>query len=590
MDIKNKNGFTFIDVIVGTVLMLIVFSGIFGAFQLGLKVVSQSRNKITSTAIANQQLEMIRNLSYLSVGTKDAILPYAEGVLDSATTTEVNDVEYGIETRVKFISDGADGTGAGDSCDLDYKRAEVKVSWAGRFGGEVKLATDLAPKNKVEEISACTAQPGGILSVKAFDAFGVMISSPLIEIFNPGTGGLIDSVIPLSGEYDFPLATSGYRVVVSKSGYSTDRSYGIDEVYNGQTIATPEKSHPIVLDGQITETSFSIDAVSAFSIDTLSPWGIDYFSDGFVNSSKVFQSSDVLIQEGEVNLATDSEGYLSPGSLTSVDISPTNIIQWDEFTFTDLEPVDTDLKYQIRYASGTDWYLIPEADLPGNSAGFDLPPVDVSGLNIAIYFQLRLQANLSTDSAIATPVLQDWQVSWITSLAAPIPNAVFGLEGAKAVGQDSAENPIYKYSAAHSSDAGGHIDISNLEWDAYTFSVNPATGLDLIDIDPFPQPIGLNPDATSEVDLYLDAENSLLATVQNINTLEPVFGATVRLYNVALAYDTAQYTDAKGQTYFIPLEAATYNLEASSPGYLSLSTTTSVSGDNTKIIKLEQIE
>ena len=62
-------GFTFIDVLVGTALMLIIFLGISGAYQLGLKVVSQSKARISATALANQRVEEIRNLSYKEVGT-----------------------------------------------------------------------------------------------------------------------------------------------------------------------------------------------------------------------------------------------------------------------------------------------------------------------------------------------------------------------------------------------------------------------------------------------------------------------------------------------------------------------------------------
>ncbi|MCD6528332.1 hypothetical protein J7K44_01710, partial [bacterium] len=59
------------DVIIGIALLFIVFLGIFGAYQLGLKVVGQSKARIIATAIANEQLERIRNLSYLDVGTNE---------------------------------------------------------------------------------------------------------------------------------------------------------------------------------------------------------------------------------------------------------------------------------------------------------------------------------------------------------------------------------------------------------------------------------------------------------------------------------------------------------------------------------------
>jgi len=431
---KTK-GFTFIDTLVGISLMLIVFLGIFGAYQLGIKVVGQSRNKITATAIANQKIEMIRNLPYGSVGV---IGKFPAGVLKETTTTLINNIEYTIETRVDYVVDSADGIAAPeDDCPHDYKRVEVKVSWRGLFPGEVKLSTDIAPKNLVEEC----ATGGGILSVSVFDAYGLMVSSPLIEVKDPVTDKTLKTATPKQGKHYFSLPPATYKVVVSKSGFSIDRSYGTDEV------TTPKKPHPIVLEGQLTEVSFSIDKVSSFSVNTLSPW--------------------------------------------------------------------------------------------------------------------------------------------ISSEAIPIPNATFNLRGAKIIGTDTDEKPVYKYSQDHTTDATGRINIPNLEWDNYTFSIDPATGLDLVDTVPSPQPISLFPNTTLSVILYLKAENSLLVTVRDVETLEPVFSAAVRLYNVGLGYDTTQHTNEKGQTYFIPLAVASYNLEIQASGYSSFAGTVSVSGDNTIMVELE---
>jgi len=104
------------------------------------------------------------------------------------------------------------------------------------------------------------------------------------------------------------------------------------------------------------------------------------------------------------------------------------------------------------------------------------------------------------------------------------------------------------------------------------------------------QPIGLAPDTSMAVRLILRAENSLLVTVQDIITGGPIFSASVKLSNTGLGYDTTQYTDENGKTYFIPLTAAAYDLEISAQGYSSILTQVSVSGDTTKLVELEQIE
>ncbi len=438
---KFKKSFTLIDVLIGTFLILIVFLGIFGAFQLGLKVVGQSRNRITATSIANGKVEQVRNLPYESIGVAGG---FPDGVLTPVTAVVFNNIEYKIETRVDFVIDLADGIAPpDDDCPNDYKRVEVKVSWPGQLSGQVKLVTDIVPKNLAQEC----AIGGGILSVFVFDAYGIMVSFPLIEVKNPATNQILKTATPGEGRHYFSLAPATYKVVVSKPGFSIDRSYGIDEV------ATPEKPHPMILEGQLTEVSFSIDRLSSMSVE-------------------------------------------------------------------------------VRGTKG---------------AGY--------------------------------PVIH---------------NIIFALTGIKTIGTDSDENPVYKYSQNHTTNGPGEIEIPNLEWDSYSFSV-VTTGLDLIGIESPPgtetaQPVALSPNTSQIVRLILKAENSLLVTVQNIDTEEPIFSASVRLYNADLGYDTLQYTNEKGQTYFIPLEIATYNLEVSAVGYSTTSTAVSVSGDETITVKLEQVE
>jgi len=585
-----EKGFGLVDVLIGTALMLIIFLGISGAYQLGLKVINQSKNRITATAIANQQIEMIRNLSYENVGIIDGALPTPTGVLASTTTTTLNGVEYVIERNIKYTWDEIDGyeESEDDSCYLDYKTVETKVSWSGRFGGEVRLVTDITPKNIVQEIASCVAQPGGLLSVKVIDASSIMVADPLIEIFDSGTGESFGPYMPSTGEVNIPLTTSTYKVVVSKTDYNIARSYGTNEVANPEN-ECHARPHPIVLEGLLTPVIFCIDKVSTFSIDTLSPWGVGNFADSFFDETKISEKENVEVLGGEVNLATSTEGYLDSGHLISISTVPVGLISWDEFSFTDSEPVNTNLSYQIFYASGTEWYLIPDADLAGNSAGFDNSPVDISGLNITTYPQLKLKANASSSATSSTPVLEDWQVSWIVSEATPIPSATFNLRGTKQIGTDGIDDPVYKYSTTTNSDSGGHIDIPDLEWGSYIFTAG-GTDLDLVDIYPSSTSIYLSPDTNQPVILYLEAENSLLVTVLSNDTGEPVFDASVRLYKTDLSYDVTQYTNDKGQTYFIPLEAVSYNLEIQAYNYSDLDTTVSISGDNTKLIALDTHE
>lgn len=285
------------------------------------------------------------------------------------------------------------------------------------------------------------------------------------------------------------------------------------------------------------------------------------------------------------------DDYVESGSLTSVSIFPADLKNWKELFWTDTEPPNTELKYQIFYASNTDWLLIPDSDLPGNSSGFDFSPLNLSSLNTEIYSQLRLRANLSSNDPGFSPSLKEWQLSWISESATPIPNVDFLLHGEKLIGTDQYENPVYKYSSGITSDSNGHVNITGLEWDSYTFSLPTSSELDLISTDPSSQPIPLLPDNTvQDVTLYLEANNSLLITVKDNKTLDPVFAASARLQKESSGYDQTQMTNEKGQTYFMPLELGLYDLDIEAEGYLATSTSINISGDEIKNVRIEQAE
>lgn len=438
----NNKSFTLIEVLVGVGLLLIVFLGIFAAFQLGLQVVGKSKNRIIATSLANAEIEKIRNLPYQSIGVQGS---FPDGVLEATSTTALNNVNFLIERRVDYVVDAADGISyPDDDCPNDYKKAEVKVSALGKFPVEVAMVSNISPKNLSEE---CDTR-GGILSVSVFDALGQMVAFPFIEIKDPISDATLKTATPANGQHYFSLATSTYKVVVSKSGYSQERTYGTDE------IANPVNPHPIVLEGEVTEVSFSIDKLSSMTVET--------------RGSK--------------------------------------------------------------------------------AAGY--------------------------------PVVQ---------------NVTFNLRGAKVIGDDNMDNPVYKYSQNHTTNASGEITINDLEWDSYYFSV-VSSGLNLIEFEVPPggatttQPIDLEPNSQLSVRLILTAENALLVTVEDITTLEPIFSASVRLVNTDLGYDTTQYTDERGQTYFIPLEGATYDIDVQAAGYASSTSQVLVSGETASTIQLQEIE
>ncbi len=569
-----------VEVVVGVGIFLIVFMGIFGILWLNFRTMGLMQRKIDATQIAQGEIEKIRNLPYLDVGIQGLgpqDLPRARGILEESTTTILNNVVYNIKRDVEFVADSAD---TDEECQWDYKRVKVSVSFSGILKGEVTLFADVFPKDKVEELAACQQQPGGVLSVQVLNSKGEFVTSSVVKIYDEA-GNLKTSKILEQGKWDFPLATGTYKVVATKEGYSTEQTYSNAE------IPIPEKPNPIVLENQITQISFSIDKLSSMLVKTLSSYGVGRFFDSFEDETKISQKFQVSVFGGRATLATTTEGvYFSSGYLFSQEISPPDLVSWRDFSFDDEEPSGTDLKYQFFYYSGTEWVLVPDTDLPGNSQGFDQSPVNLSNLSPEKFPKLKVKANFSTTNNSLSPVLQSWEVTWNSTQGPPIPNVYFDLRGEKIIGRDLNENPIYKFSTSTQTDNQGLLQLSNLEWDVYHFSNfrKDTQALELVASTP-PHPVSLLPDQQLNVFLVLQAQNSLLVTVEDAETLQPIFSATTTLSRAG--FSQTQYTGAEGQTIFIPLEAGSYDLTVEASGYSSTSTSVSVSGRSTITIKME---
>lgn len=578
-------GFTLIESIVVIFVFSIFFLAILSTFLLGFKVLTLMERKIVAHHIAQGEIEKIRNLPYLEVGTKNAQLPYAKGILEPFEKKVINKVEYLIERRIKFISDSIDDP---EDCPLDYKKVEISVSFSGILTGKVTLNADIAPASKAEEIQVCSFQPAGILRIEVINQFGEYISFPKIEILNEETQSLIDFAIPSSGRYDFPLSPGSYKVKVSKEGYSREESFKVGEEYSGKIIAMPQKSNPVVFEKELTKSTFIIDELSSLLIKTFYPSGQGIFFDSFLNEEKISEKNNVSVFEGQVSLATTSEGYLPEGYLISIPISPPDLISWQKFSFKGERPPGTNIKYQFLYFSNQNWKLIPDSELAGNSEGLEGEEIDLSHLSTTTYSSLKIKGILTTNLENFTPIIKNWTITWQNSNPIPISSVSFDLLGEKIVGKDSQENPIPKTFISTGTDLEGKVLISNLEPDNFHF-INFTKNSDNLElISCFPQcPVFLSPGTTSEISLFLKSTNSLLVLAISRETSSPILAAQVKLTSFS---SQIQYTNINGETIFLPLESGFYNIEVEASGFLSTSTSIFISGQTRKIFILEPSE
>lgn len=568
----RERGATLLDVVVGSGLMLVVFVGFVGAFKLSVEAVSNNKARAGAIALANERLEYIRSLAYNDIGTLGGI---PAGALDQSATTTLNDVLYTRRTFISYEDDPGDGTGGADQngVTVDYKAAKVSVSWNSRQGTRtVTMATRISPPTGVE-----SAVPGGTLVIRATNDLDAPVANASVRIVNSTLNPAIDlTTFTDTDGYASVLgapAGAGYAVTVTKTGYTTSQTYSATA-----TNTNPVPAHLGVALNQTTAMNFEIDTLASLVVETYEAISEETWSDSFGSYEYVATSTEIELSGGNAYLAGNVGSYASSGRIIASAPSIPYLYRWKEASWSDTKPVGTGIVYRLYDSS---FNPIPDSDLPGNSAGFTLSPITISGLSTSTYALLRLGATLSTTDASSTPLLHSWTLTYDEG-PTPIGNIPFTLRGAKTIGAGPS-GLVYKYNASHTTSAGGSITLSNMEYDTYTIGMPSSTAYD-ISSSCSPQPTVLTPGAsvTSRLFLAPHTANSLLVDVKSAAGVV-LSNAQVRLRRGA--YDTTLTSDLCGNAFFPSLSAGSvgtgnpYTIDVTATGYQAYtSTEVNVSG------------
>jgi hypothetical protein len=547
-------GMSFMDVIIGTALMLIIFTALIGLLRTSLQVASLAKTRSIATTIAESQMEYIRSLSYDQVGTIGGI---PAGTIPQVSTTTQNGIAFPVRTLVEYVDDPADGTGSGDSNGIttDYKRIKVSVTYfANNHSQTVDLISNYAP------LGLETTTGGGTLKIAVVNATGAGVAGASVHVINSSVIPSIDltTFSDAMGTVFLPGAPTStqYQIAVTKNGYSSAQTYTRDG-----TNQNPAPGYLTVVKNQTTTGTFAIDLLSNLNVRTFLPVATSTFADTFTSSAAVASTNNTLVTGGSVQLTSDVNGYALSGTVKSSAQSPTYLAGWGAAVATTSVPAGTSIRFHVTDGAGV---LVPDTTLPGNASGFT-SSVALYGLSTSTYPSLALSADLSTTATTSTPLLQDWSISYARG---PIPYAgvSFTLTGTKTVGSTGAGAPIYKTIVSNTTDSTG-IKAVTLEWDAYTLAL---TTYDVISICNAP-PYSLSPGATNDTSLLIASttSNMTLVSVRDVNGAIP--GASVTLSRAG--YTKTVTTDSCGSAYFGSLSSASYDLSASKTGYTSFNAT-----------------
>jgi hypothetical protein len=476
-----------IDVLVGIALVLIVFAGIFGLLRAELQTQGLAKLEAAATTIASSQMEYIRSLEYSAVGTDGGI---PAGTIPQTATTTDGGLTYTVRTYVEYADDPADGTGAADSNGIttDYKHVKVTVSYtAGGVAHSVSLVSNVVPS------SIETTTGGGTLLANVVDSLGAAISGASVRIVNASTSPDIDftTFSDTHGTVSLPGAPTStqYQIYVSKTGYSSAQTY-----QRTGTNVNPTPGYLTVVGNTTTSSTFAIDRLASLIIRTFSPVSAALFTDLFNDATKLVTVSGTQVVGGALTLAGTPGAYAGSGVALSTTTAPAYLARWSSASSTLAAPLGTAATVSVTDGSGT---LLPDAVLPGNSAGF-AGVIDLTGLSTTTYPALALKATLSTSDPNATPSIADWHLGYDAG-PTPLPNVSFTLTGAKTIGSTSGGASIYKTVVASTTDSSGVRSFS-LEWDLYQLAI---TGYTIATATPADIPLELSPGGAVDESLIL---------------------------------------------------------------------------------------
>lgn len=313
----NK-GVSLIEVIVCVAIFAILTMSVYGVFTAIIKGVAFYREKTAISSLANHYMEIVRNIPYSEIGTLEGN-PHGDlADLPNPIELVVDGANYQVYYAVSYVDDPADGTAVGgnDFSPNDYKHVKLYVKNVSK-NTTYSFLTNFAPKG-LEGMES-----GGALYIKVFDAVGQPIPGATIHIVNSSLTPNIDLTRTSDEngnwvEVGLPESANSYNILVTKSGsvsYSFDKTYPVS-LQN----PNPAKPDATVLNGQVTQISFSIDKLSDLFFYTKSQTCQAISGVGLeVRGSKIIGTPNVL--KFDNTYYSNSQGKVSLED-----------IEWDNYT------------------------------------------------------------------------------------------------------------------------------------------------------------------------------------------------------------------------------------------------------------------
>ncbi|MCL5407534.1 MAG: carboxypeptidase regulatory-like domain-containing protein [Patescibacteria group bacterium] len=260
-----KKGFTLIEGIIVVFVLSLVALAIMTAYIGVYKSIDLAKAKITAVSIANEKMEILRNMPYDSLATVHGpILPQGS-ILDDETVTSSGKT-FNVHTDIKYVDDPFDGLLPIDIYPYDYKKAEITVTSTKYNTRLAQLSTNIAAK------AAETPSNTGIIKICVIDVANLPVVGATITITNTTLTPTVNVTTTTGSDGCVmvpklpPDNNNNYHLTATKDGYSTDMTYPRTAQNPNEPLADVD-----VYAQQVTSQTFVIDRLANLTLHFSNP-------------------------------------------------------------------------------------------------------------------------------------------------------------------------------------------------------------------------------------------------------------------------------------------------------------------------------
>lgn len=353
---KRLSGFTLIEMLVFIFIFTIVSLAFYRTLTVGIQVALDSKNRLGALALANEKMEIARNLKYEDVGTVNGI---PDGKLSENEDVDANGIRYHVKTIVQYVDDIFDGSAPIDTVPNDYKRVKINVSWGalGSSSKEVSVVSQFVPPGL--EVGS----GDGVLSINIINSAGLGIPQAQVHIVNNDLSPAVNitQATDDNGNLIFPGAKQSiqkYAITVTKDDYEI-----ISTIAPASVSYFPIDVHASVVSGLLNTKSIVIDLLSNLTVKSVNRLDVPIPNLGFhliggriLGSTSSIPAETVYILNSDE--ATDSDGEKKIAGQSPGQFLLSNIASVPGYTLIGIDPMTgfdaASSSYKFSLLPGTD--------------------------------------------------------------------------------------------------------------------------------------------------------------------------------------------------------------------------------------------